>query len=165
MSKRTQRLIGSKYMIAKMELILDACSKAKENLEKANANRDKLTVSELMDAVEQQMIPLSALYDTLMGVELVSIEAPAPAPEPTPTSILEKYTANLPTQYTHDCNKCTFLGQMGVFDLYYCPQSGNIPTVIARYGNKDSQYKSGIGSGDPDLLVAEQRAKEAGLIK
>jgi hypothetical protein len=152
-------------MIAKMTLILDACSKAKENLEKANANRDLLTVSVLMEAVEKQMIPLSALYDTLMGVELVSVEAPAPAPEPTPTSILEKYTVDLPPQYKHDCKNCTFLGQMGVYDLYYCPQSGNIPTVIARYGDKDSQYKSGIGSGDPDLQVAERRAKEAGLIK
>lgn len=45
-------------------------------------------------------------------------------------------------RYTHDCDSCTCLGQLGNHDLYYCDQSGR-PTVIARWGDDGPQYVSG----------------------
>jgi hypothetical protein len=73
--------------------------------------------------------------------------------------------------FTHDCNKCTFLGNFtdyshlneGAFDLYYCMQFGTIPTVIARYGNEGSEYLSGLGFSHPALKEAEKRASKINL--
>lgn len=44
-------------------------------------------------------------------------------------------------RYTHDCNKCEFLGIHEEYDLYFCPDE---PTIIARYGNKGNEYGSGL---------------------
>lgn len=59
---------------------------------------------------------------------------------------------------------CTFLGHFEGHDLYCCPDE---PTVIARYGNEGSQYKSGISfiGRDPHLGEAHRRAVEACLIE
>ena len=68
-------------------------------------------------------------------------------------------------RFVHDCDKCTFLGQFLEYDLYYCPQ-GNIPTVIARFGDEGWDYRSGMYCAeiDPVLKEARKRAKEKGLI-
>ena len=69
-------------------------------------------------------------------------------------------------RFTHDCDRCTFLGQDGKHDLYYCPQ-GSFPTVIARYGNDGPDYTSGMSLVDivPALKEAKRRAIEKGLIQ
>lgn len=54
-------------------------------------------------------------------------------------------------QYKHDCDNCDFLGKYERdgnitdhnFDLYFCTQ-GDLPTVIARYGDEGSYYLSGL---------------------
>lgn len=71
-------------------------------------------------------------------------------------------------QYQHDCDECTFLGQYGNYDLYFCTQGGGYrsPTVIARYGNDGPEYTSGmIFAGSDPLKEALQRANEAGLVE
>jgi hypothetical protein len=48
-------------------------------------------------------------------------------------------------QFTHDCKACVFLGgydnKEGHHDLYICPDSP-WHTVLARYGNEGSEYRS-----------------------
>lgn len=68
-------------------------------------------------------------------------------------------------RFTHDCKRCTFLGQFGEFDLYHCDQgSGLIPTVVARYGDKPWEYGSGLEfTGVPELAEAKRRAEGRGL--
>jgi hypothetical protein len=69
-----------------------------------------------------------------------------------------------PPKYQHDCDKCKFLGQAmddkEFCDLYYCPQGGHIPTVIARYGNEPEDYRSGLPGVDGDyfLKIAKEKA-------
>lgn len=69
-------------------------------------------------------------------------------------------------RYDHDCGACVFLGQFGSADLYFCPQGGSIPTVIARYSSSGADYTSGIFAGNrhPDLLEAKMRATARGLL-
>ena len=59
--------------------------------------------------------------------------------------------------YKHECSACIFLGSFQDNDLYFCKQ-GNIPTVIARYGNNGSDYTSGmaLAAYDPRLAKAKQ---------
>ena len=73
-------------------------------------------------------------------------------------------------QFKHDCNDCKFLGQYTTpgwvkCDLYFCPQGGRIPTVIARYSDEGSDYNSGLGSKLPELEEAELRAITRCLLK
>lgn len=71
--------------------------------------------------------------------------------------------------YQHDCPRCTYLGKSkreGVYaDLYHCVQFGAIPTIIARYSDRPSDYASGIPFKDthPHLKEAYRRAEERGL--
>lgn len=63
--------------------------------------------------------------------------------------------------FTHDCDECKFLGQIHdeiLYDLYFCPQGGR-PTVIARFGNEGSQYKSGLYGGMHDLVLYEAKKR------
>lgn len=70
--------------------------------------------------------------------------------------------------FTHDCERCTFLGRhLGeqVADLYV-HTDGPMPTVIARYSDEGSDYNSGlafVGKID-DLTEAHRRAVERGLL-
>ena len=69
-------------------------------------------------------------------------------------------------RYQHDCDQCKPLGEFNEFDLYFCDsQLGNIPTVIARYGDSGEQNFSGIGSSSPQLVEAEKRAKKKGYME
>ena len=70
-------------------------------------------------------------------------------------------------RFQHDCTICTFLGQYNEFDLYFCPQGGRIPTVIARYGDDGPEYQSGLipASVLPELQEARKRAIDKGLLK
>ena len=98
-------------------------------------------------------------------------------------------------RYAHDCEHCVFLGTLeygaasvswsnpdssvggaltkyvdtrlgaDVWDLYYCNRV--VPaTVIARYGNHGTDYKSGLqlAALDEELRIAKQLAEERGLI-
>ena len=69
--------------------------------------------------------------------------------------------------FHHDgCEKCVFLGSHNEHDLYFCPQDGHWPTVIARFGSEESDYKSGLhfASFDSELGEAKRRAIEKGLL-
>src|SRR5581483_8582578 len=72
----------------------------------------------------------------------------------------------LPPRYKHDHTCCTYLGQYDNCDLYFCPQSGIIPTVIARYSDYSPDYTSGLEAGKngliPALAVAYNRAVQHG---
>jgi len=59
----------------------------------------------------------------------------------------------------------TFLESYDGHDLYFDPQ-GFFPTVIARFGNEASEYKSGLAFADSDkhLEKARDLAIEAGLL-
>lgn len=79
-------------------------------------------------------------------------------------------------KYRHDCNSCTFLGNVAIpkklsysgksADLYHCKQGGSWPTVIARLSSSPEDYQSGLGSAQyscQEELVRGQfkTAKEA----
>jgi len=71
-------------------------------------------------------------------------------------------------RYAHDCHICTFLGVHENYDLYYCPQGGERPTIIARFGDDGPEYTSGMtfalnGSSEP-LVIALRLAVEMGLV-
>lgn len=70
-------------------------------------------------------------------------------------------------QYKHKCYHCKFLGQYTeedqIYDLYYCPQLGH-PTVVARYGDNEEDYISGLNFTLKPLVEAESRAIKEGLL-
>lgn len=73
-------------------------------------------------------------------------------------------------QFTHDCDKCQFLGRYtcefnGPCDLYYCGASEFRDTVIARFGDDGPNYTSGIPfvGMTPALTEAYDRAIAAGV--
>jgi hypothetical protein len=69
-------------------------------------------------------------------------------------------------RYEHECEGCIYLGQWNKFDLYYCPQGGRLPTVLARYGDRGEEYNSGLALAEnmPQLGEARRRAIAAGLL-
>lgn len=69
-------------------------------------------------------------------------------------------------RYQHDCDKCTFLGEHENADLYFCPQGGLSPTVIARYSSVPPDYESGLvfAKSGTHLGEAKQRAMARGLL-
>ncbi len=44
----------------------------------------------------------------------------------------------MPARYKHDCDTCTYLGQLKNYDIYNCRED----SIIARYGNKGREYAS-----------------------
>lgn len=70
-------------------------------------------------------------------------------------------------RFTHDCTQCIDLGEFDGHDLYFCRQGGQIPTVLARFGNAGPEYFSGIpcAAHEPHLGEALVRAGERGLIQ
>ena len=70
-------------------------------------------------------------------------------------------------RYTHDCDKCEYLGGMefeGEYhDLYCCPQ-GERPTVIARWGDDGPEYRSGIEFAIDYALGARPKDSPAALL-
>ena len=67
-------------------------------------------------------------------------------------------------RYKHDCSRCKPLGTAAEYDLYFCSQTGNLPTVIARYGDEGHEYGSGLGMKSLPLRIAELKARLAGYI-
>ena len=45
-------------------------------------------------------------------------------------------------RYTHDCDRCRFLGAVDKYDLYLCPENPGRVTALARYGNTGPEYAS-----------------------
>ena len=70
------------------------------------------------------------------------------------------------TNFNHNCPTCIPLGSHNGKDLYFCEQPASVKTVLARYGDGDNEYLSGILAAkfDEDLAEALNRAKQAGLI-
>ena len=79
--------------------------------------------------------------------------------------------------WKHDCDQCVFLGgyMFGTErnDLYFCDQSIGGPTLICRFYDEGSAYRSGLcfakvyrdrGEIDHPYVVAEDRAIERGLL-
>lgn len=88
--------------------------------------------------------------------------------------------------YSHDCTDCIFLGSWYGptwidqhnekdflwWDLYFCKDESpeyTSKTVVARYGNKGSQYQSGLSFAEENRLYmlyqARIRAIEKGYLK
>lgn len=88
--------------------------------------------------------------------------------------------------FKHNCNICIFLGELlftdnftvGVdpdivraADLYVCSHDGGIPTVIARFGDEENDYISGLELHDNyrythlALKEAQLRAFESHILE
>ena len=69
-------------------------------------------------------------------------------------------------KFIHDCTACKFMGTLShidrVCDLYYHPGTNNMldSTIIARYGNEEPNYTSGItfAAYNPVIAIAAIRA-------
>lgn len=51
----------------------------------------------------------------------------------------------MPPRFTHDCDRCRFIGQHGDFDIYVCARPADSvlgPTLLARYGDDGPEYAS-----------------------
>lgn len=73
--------------------------------------------------------------------------------------------------FDHDHDDCVFLGPAfggprAFAELYFCRQGGVMPTVIARFSHRDSDYTSGLplAEHDPYLREAKRRAEDRGLL-
>ena len=70
-------------------------------------------------------------------------------------------------RYQHDCQECVFLGEREEYDLYYCNGTGSGRTIIARYGDGEGDYISGIEIAkkypDSALRIALDFAIDRGL--
>lgn len=71
---------------------------------------------------------------------------------------------DLKMRYKHDCDKCKPLGQFDEYDLYFCNQGGRISTVIARDGDEESDYISGLHVNLFQLKIAQAMAIELGYM-
>lgn len=47
-------------------------------------------------------------------------------------------------KFTHDCDHCIYLGRFIKHDLYVCQRFNIIDTVLARYGEEENNYISGL---------------------
>jgi hypothetical protein len=45
-------------------------------------------------------------------------------------------------RYTHDCDRCVFMGRVDSYDLYVCPQARPLPTAVARKSSDPPDYSS-----------------------
>lgn len=71
-------------------------------------------------------------------------------------------------RFQHDSDCCRFIGHGLGCDLYWCDQHGMVPTVIARYSSRPSDYQSGllVARAQPvtePLGLALSLAREAGF--
>jgi len=70
-------------------------------------------------------------------------------------------------KFKHWCNRCVYLGHFYIdptmeYDLYYCPGVGKpIATVLARFGDANEEYLSGLRGihFSPVLQEALKRAE------
>ena len=69
---------------------------------------------------------------------------------------------NIP-RYTHNCDRCEFLGQYGNYDLYVCPKFNDIiiDTLVVRFGNESPDYASGAVFGIQHLNEKNNPYREA----
>ena len=77
-------------------------------------------------------------------------------------------TTNDTPRHKHTCTSCTFLGQHGKADLYFCGQHSAGATLIARNSSEGADYNSGTCfsyGAYPALHEARLRAQALGLMK
>ncbi len=69
--------------------------------------------------------------------------------------------------FEHDCACCLFLGRYAESDLYFCDREPDRPTVVARFGNDEQDYTTGMRlcAVDPRLAEAHWRAIRRGLMQ
>ena len=71
-------------------------------------------------------------------------------------------------RYTHDCDRCLFLGQLGDRDWYYCAEQIGGGSVIGRYSSDGPDYwsmplnmiKAYNGIESSSIIDAKQIVKE-----
>lgn len=76
-------------------------------------------------------------------------------------------TSNDTPRHKHDCTACTFLGQHGKADLYFCGKQPTSTTLIARHSSEGADYISGTCFSygtTPALHEARLRAQAQGLM-
>ena len=80
-------------------------------------------------------------------------------------SLIPKGLTQVP-MYKHTCAECVFLGGWDLHDLYFCRHDGNgdVPTVIARFGDALEDCECGLGVKTPHLNVARDLAVTRGLL-
>jgi len=64
---------------------------------------------------------------------------------------------DLGPRFTHDCDRCTFIGRVGDRDIYTCDQGGAVNTVVARWGDEGQEYESGAVVLAGDLRIIHER--------
>jgi len=70
-------------------------------------------------------------------------------------------------KFKHDCMSCEYLATISVtgidipprknctYDLYFCPApKSGYPTIVARFGNEDSEYLSGTEFATFNPIIA-----------
>lgn len=69
-------------------------------------------------------------------------------------------------RYTHDCDNCKPLGEYARYDLYFCPSTHAIPTLVARFSSDGPDYISGLEFRHtiPCIGEAYRRAVKQNLI-
>ncbi len=69
-------------------------------------------------------------------------------------------------QFSHECDRCVYLGCFWGYDLYWCKQDGT-PSVTARFGNgsEDVEFCTAAyaTAKRPALAEARERAVQRGL--
>lgn len=105
---------------------------------------------------------LAAVFTACQGCSTITIDLPKQMIRPSQP------------RFQHNCKGCTFLGPykseafMGEpptdYDLYFCLQGGNMPTVMARFSDNEPDYASGLYSNLPWLKEAKKRAEERKLL-
>ncbi len=80
-------------------------------------------------------------------------------PHPTErNSIYTEWTTDFhpAPRYTRQPGECTPLGFFEEYDLYFAPQTGLPPTLVARYGNSPAEY----GTYNPGLLGVDRLSSD-----
>ena len=73
--------------------------------------------------------------------------------------------SNTYPRFTHDCDRCVFLGHQDDHDHYYCASDFGGATIIARYDDDGPDYVSGIVFKDTyPLDITWSLAKARGLV-
>lgn len=78
-------------------------------------------------------------------------------------------------RFTHDCDRCVFLGADEKYDFWFCPNTKSVTgqTVIARFGSEGPEYASGLeiaqalaqkgGNSEHPLVKALHLAEAQGM--
>jgi len=116
---------------------------------------------------ERHMLIIGALDHALEKMLLVLLPSQLADNGP------DKHIGSDTPAYRHHCEKCDFMGKWKgegikgpatIYDLYYCEANMSGPTILARYGDWEGDYSSGMIFGqegiDPALTEAYRRLQQ-----